>query len=125
MTSPARTLLAAALLTLAVAGSSGASESPSAESATDPSLAACQAELAELRQAAANALLLQQQNEELVKQNRMLQSEVDVLRAARDQLVRDESRKWFLYGAIAVALGALLAALLPRLRPRRRFGDWG
>lgn len=82
-------------------------------------------ELTGIKKLSANALNLQEQNETLIKENRMLQSEVDVLTATRDQLSSDSSRKWFLYGGIAVFLGALLAVLLPQLRPRKRFSEWG
>lgn len=81
-------------------------------------------ELAALKQISGNALTLQEQNEELVKRNRMLQSEVDVLTASRDQLLRDNRQSWFIYGAVAVFLGALLTLLIPRLKPRRRFSEW-
>ena len=82
-------------------------------------------ELLAIKKLSSNALSLQEQNETLVKQNRMLQSEVDVLTATRDQLSNDNSRQWFLYGGITVCLGALLTVLVPRLRPRKkRFSEW-
>ncbi|MFA5677532.1 MAG: TIGR04211 family SH3 domain-containing protein [Pseudomonas sp.] len=82
-------------------------------------------ELAATRKVAASASALREQNETLIKENRMLQSEVDVLIATRDQLMGDQTQKWFLYGAVAVFLGTLLAVLVPRLKPRRRFSEWG
>jgi len=82
-------------------------------------------ELAAARKVSASAAALQEQNESLVKENRMLQSEVDVLIATRDQLKGDQTQKWFLYGAVAVFLSTLLAVLIPRLKPRRRFSEWG
>ena len=81
-------------------------------------------ELTSIKKLSTNALNLQEQNETLIKDNRMLQSEVDVLTATRDQLSSDSSRKWFLYGGITVFLGAVLAMLLPQLRPRKRFTEW-
>lgn len=85
---------------------------------------ALESELATIKKISANALTLQEQNESLIKENRILQSEVDVLTAARDQLVSNNSQKWFLYGGIAVFLGALLAILLPQLKPKKRFSEW-
>ncbi len=82
-------------------------------------------ELSTIKKVSANALALQEQNEILIKENRILQSEVDVLTATRDQLSNDNTRKWFLYGAVAVFLGALLAVFIPQLRPRKRFSEWG
>ncbi len=81
-------------------------------------------EVSNIRKVSGNALGLQEQNQELVKRNRMLQSEIDVLTATRDQLQRDKAQRWFLYGGLAVFLGAILAILLPRLKPRRKFSEW-
>lgn len=83
-----------------------------------------ESDLTSVTEASANALSLQEQNEELVKRNRMLQSEIDVLTATRDRLKADDTRKWFIYGALAVFLGALLSVLIPRLRPRKQFSEW-
>ncbi|MCK9506279.1 MAG: TIGR04211 family SH3 domain-containing protein [Porticoccaceae bacterium] len=83
-----------------------------------------ESELATIKKLSANALTLQEQNESLVKENRILQSEVDVLTATRDQLVSNNSQKWFIYGGIAVFLGALLSILIPQLKPKRRFSEW-
>lgn len=85
---------------------------------------ALEQELATIKKVSSNALMLQEQNEELVKRNRILQSDLDVLTATRDQLVSDKSQKWFFYGCLAVFLGAILAILLPRLKPRRSFSEW-
>lgn len=82
-------------------------------------------ELAAIKKASSNAVNLQEQNEALIKENRMLQSQVDVLTATKDQLVSNDSQKWFIYGGLAVFLGALLAVLIPQLRPRKRFSEWG
>lgn len=74
----------------------------------------------------ANAVSTQQQNDELLKRNKMLQSEVDVLTANREQLEHNRDQSWFLYGGVAVFLGALLSVLLPRLkRSRKGYSEWG
>ncbi|MGV6808120.1 MAG: TIGR04211 family SH3 domain-containing protein [bacterium] len=81
-------------------------------------------ELKYIREVSSDAIALQNQNQELLKRNKMLQSEVDVLTATNEQLRGNNSRKWFLYGAIAVVLGAMLTLVVPRLRPRKRFTEW-
>ncbi len=81
-------------------------------------------ELLTVKRVSGNALALQEQNQELIKENRILQSEIDVLTATRDQLADNNSQRWFLYGGITVFLGALLAMFLPRLKPRKRFSEW-
>ena len=83
-----------------------------------------QVELSTVRKLSANALLLQEQNEELIRRNRILQSDIDVLTASRDQLESDSRQRWFLYGGLTLFLGALLAMILPTLKPRRRYSEW-
>lgn len=87
-------------------------------------LDALRTELSNVEKLSNNAVALQEQNEELIKRNRMLQSEIDVLTASRDQLQGDNRQRWFMFGGLAVFLGALLAVLLPRLKPRRRYSEW-
>lgn len=87
-------------------------------------LDALRTELSNMEKLSNNAVALQEQNEELIKRNRMLQSEIDVLTASRDQLLGDNRQRWFMFGGLAVFLGALLAVLLPRLKPRRRYSEW-
>jgi SH3 domain protein len=93
-------------------------------SGTLESESALETELAEIKQVSSNALSLRDQNQELLKRNRILQSEIDVLTATRDELRSDKAQKWFLYGGVAVFLGALLVILIPRLKPRKRFSEW-
>lgn len=81
-------------------------------------------ELRRIKQVSANALNLEKQNQELLKRNGILQSKIDVLTAANEQLARKDSQTWFLYGAIAVVLGALLTVILPRLKRRKGFSEW-
>lgn len=83
-----------------------------------------EAELTKIRQISANSLNLHEQNQELLKRNRMLQSEIDVLTAVREQLEDNETQRWFMYGGLAVFLGAMLTVLIPRLKPRKRFSEW-
>jgi len=70
-----------------------------------------------------NTLL--RQNKLLVSQNQLLQQELDVLTANYASLAENRSNQFFLFGGILLFLGACLSALLPRLRGRKRFGEWG
>ncbi len=81
-------------------------------------------ELVTLRQQAEHAANLIDQNQELLKNNNMLQGRIDVLTASNEQLQSSRNQTWFLYGAMAMFLAAILAALLPRLKPRKRFSEW-
>ncbi len=83
------------------------------------------AELAEIREISTDTLTLHTQNQELIKQNKMLQNEIDVLTATTERLTNSNAQKWFFYGALAVVMGALLAILLPRMRRRSRgYSEW-
>ncbi len=82
-------------------------------------------ELADIKVVSANALNLKVQNQKLLEDNGMLQSKIDVLSALNKQLESSHIQKWFLYGAMAVFLGALLSILLPRLKRKRRgHSEW-
>lgn len=82
--------------------------------------------LKEIRKISANTLNLNAQNQQLLKQNKMLQSEIDILTATTEQLTASQTQKWFFYGALAVFMGAILSIIIPRLRPKRRgFSEWG
>lgn len=81
--------------------------------------------LAEIREVSANAVKLHTQNQDLLKQNKMLQSEIDVLKATTAQMASSHTQKWFLYGALAVFFGALLSVLLPHLKKKKRgYSEW-
>ncbi len=81
-------------------------------------------ELASIRQISSNAVSIHEQNQELGKRNQLLKNEVDILTASNKQLKDDQIYNWFIYGALAVFLGALLNALLPRLKRKRRYSEW-
>ncbi|HAD07879.1 MAG TPA: TIGR04211 family SH3 domain-containing protein [Porticoccaceae bacterium] len=82
-------------------------------------------QLAEIKEVSANAVKLHTQNQDLLKQNKMLQSEIDVLKATTEQMANSHTQKWFLYGALSVFLGALLAVLLPHLKKKKRgYSEW-
>ncbi len=81
-------------------------------------------ELAEIKTISSDAITLNQQNEQLVKNNHMLQRENDALKANVDDLQKDKRNESFLYGGLTVFLGAILVILIPKLRGRKRFSEW-
>ena len=75
--------------------------------------------------AAGDAGALRAQNQELLTRNKMLQSEIDVLHATKEELQSNDIQRWFVFGGLLVALGALLGTILPLLKPkRRRYSEW-
>ena len=81
-------------------------------------------ELADVRAISSDAIALNQQNEQLVKNNHMLQRENDALKANVDDLQKDKRNESFLYGGLTVFLGAILVVMIPKLRGRKRFSEW-
>ena len=82
-------------------------------------------ELNNIRKISANAISIHQQNEELLTKNRILQGEIDILSATNEQLRSSDRQSWFMYGAMAVVMGALLTVLIPRLKRKKKFSEWG
>ena len=81
-------------------------------------------ELAEIRKISANAITLNDQNKQLLKNNSQQASELDALRALNDQLKNDQRYSWFMYGAFAACLGAVLALIIPNIKRKRRYSEW-
>ena len=81
-------------------------------------------ELANIKEISADAIALNNQNQKLVKKNHMLQGENDVLKANVSDMKKDRSNESFLYGGITAFLGAILVALIPKLRGRKQFSEW-
>ena len=82
-------------------------------------------ELSELRKISGNAIDLNNQNQELLKRNSQLESDLEAQTALNDQFENDQRFQWFMYGAFAVCLGALLTVLIPMLKRKRRHSEWG
>jgi SH3 domain protein len=81
-------------------------------------------ELANIKSISSNGIVLDEQNQLLVKHNHMLQEERDVLRTNVDDLQNNKRNESMLYGGFLVVLGSILAAIIPRLRGRKRLSDW-
>ncbi|MFK7888216.1 MAG: TIGR04211 family SH3 domain-containing protein [Gammaproteobacteria bacterium] len=81
-------------------------------------------ELAQIRSTAADALNIDAENRTLTA--RLTQSEKTILELRTDnaRLAARTSQWWFVLGAAAVLLGALLGFVLPRMRWRRK-SRWG
>ena len=74
---------------------------------------------------AADASDLYAQNQALLTHNKILQSEIDVLHATKEELQSNDIQRWFIFGGLLVALGAFLGMVLPLLKPKRRgYSEW-
>jgi SH3 domain protein len=81
-------------------------------------------ELANIKSISSKGIVLDEQNQLLVKHNHMLQEERDVMRANVDDLQKNQNNDSMLYGGFLVLIGAILAAIIPRLRGRKRLSGW-
>ena len=82
-------------------------------------------ELGDFSSKTARAMATQDQIQSLVSHNNLLTQENDVLKARLSNFEKDDLYRSFLYGGLTVFLGAILSALVPRLRGRKRFQEWG
>ncbi len=103
--------------------STNLSESTSALSAAQDSHRSVAAELEHIREASANVLELQAQNESLRRNNIELSAEVDALMAETSRLGSRNRQNWFVVGALVMAFGIVVGLVAPSLRPRRR-SNW-
>lgn len=82
-------------------------------------------ELDELKTLSANAVDIDRNNKTLIKNNELLQTEVDKLTAENDRLSSQAARDEWIRTLIAIGLGVLLTLILPRLVPRKkRYSEW-
>ena len=82
-------------------------------------------ELASIRTISADAINLHEQNRELLTRNKVLQTDLDVLTATKEQLENNQFQRWLMYGGFLVFLGAILSAILPRLKPKNKgYSEW-
>lgn len=81
-------------------------------------------ELEEIRRVASGSIELNARHQQLLQENQSLQTELDVANAKIDRLSDDSKQTWFLYGAIAVAIGVILTLIVQNVRSRRRYSEW-
>ncbi|MDG1694529.1 MAG: TIGR04211 family SH3 domain-containing protein [Porticoccaceae bacterium] len=81
-------------------------------------------ELTDIKLVSSKEIALNEQNQLLVKHNHMLQEERDVLNANVDDLQNNTGNQSLLYGGFLVFLGAILTAIVPRVRGRKRLSEW-
>ena len=85
---------------------------------------ALEIELSEIKKISANAINLDNNNRKLLQNNEMLKIEIAELQANNARLADKSDKEWFLRGAFAVFIGAILAIALPRLKIKSRAKEW-
>ena len=83
-----------------------------------------ESELSQIKKLSANAINLDNNNRKLLQNNEMLKIEIAELQADNARLADKSDKEWFLRGAFAVFIGAILAIALPRLKIKSRAKEW-
>jgi len=86
--------------------------------------ATLQTELARIRKAAANAVIIADENKVLQKKADHAEQAFDELRRETSDIRSGAQQRWFMLGTGAIFLGILLGLILPRLKFRRK-ERWG
>ena len=81
---------------------------------------ALDAELAEIKQTAADVLAINAQNKDLREQLAAEEIRVATLEQENRQLTNQTTRYWFMSGALVLVVGMVLGLWLPRIRWQRR-----
>lgn len=81
-------------------------------------------ELQELKKLSADAVSLNKRHQKLLHQHELLKQEQAMAEAEIQRLSSSDTRRWYMYGAASVGLGAILAMIAPYVRPRRRNSEW-
>lgn len=83
-----------------------------------------QKELKELKALSADTVALNTRHQKLLHQHELLKQEQMMAEAEIQRLSGSDTQKWYMYGALSVGLGAILAMIAPHLRPRKRRSEW-
>jgi SH3 domain protein len=80
----------------------------------------------DMRQAATTAFNLEEQQQHIIQQNQLLQTEADVLRNENEKLRNTDYYNQLLYGGALILIGVLLSFILQAIGGRRKkHSEWG
>lgn len=80
-------------------------------------------ELEHIKSVSSNAIDLDRNNKQLLKENQSLKNNVDVLNTENQRLKDSRDRDEFMNGAFAVLIGVFITLIVPRLWPKKR-DEW-
>jgi SH3 domain protein len=81
-------------------------------------------EYEELKQLSGNVVTINERNKALTEQNQLLQTEIDSLEAANEQLLENNSLTMMLYGALIVILTLVLQVTFDGIKRKRSYRSW-
>ena len=79
-----------------------------------------ESELAEIRRTAANVLSIDDRNKELLQQLTDVEIRASILEQENQELGSQQTRYWFLSGALVLLVGIISGLWLPRVRWQRQ-----
>lgn len=82
------------------------------------------ADTEDMRQAATTALTLEEDHQRMLKDNQLLQTHADILKAENEKLKNTDRFNHWLYGGGLILGGILLSFLLQGLGRRKRKSEW-
>ena len=82
-------------------------------------------ELNDLKQISGDAINLHKNHQTLMQKHQLLQTGLDVYKADNQRLKDNSNQTFFLYGVGAVIVGVILTLIIPKLRGRKRYSEWG
>ncbi|PCI46115.1 MAG: hypothetical protein COB51_07870 [Moraxellaceae bacterium] len=90
----------------------------------EKSTAKLSGELTHIKKVSANAIRMDQANNELIKKNQLMEVEIEQLKAEREKLENDNTYKGLKYGAIIMIIGLFIGLIAPMLRNTRPNSGW-
>ena len=82
------------------------------------------ADTEDMRQAATTALNVEEEHQSLLKENQLLQTHADVIKAENEKLKNADRFNHWVYGGGLVLGGVLLSFMLQGLGRRKRRSEW-
>jgi len=84
-----------------------------------------QQQLSDLKSISGDAVALHERHQLLLENHKIMETELDVIKSENDRLRDDRTMTFFLYGAGSVLLGVLITIILPSLRRKKSYSEWG
>jgi len=82
-------------------------------------------ELEKIKTLSAGAIALEQRYTQLLEKHQLLQTEKDVLTAENESLKNDTRVNFMLYGVGILLLGVVLTFVIPAIKPKKQYSEWG